>query len=73
MSCAILAKELGTSKDSASRALRELQSRGFAEQAKGASFNLKLRHCAEYRLTAFRCDLTGALAAKTFMRPKSEV
>ena len=73
MSCAILAKELGVSKDSAARALRELLFKGFIEQTKGASFNSKIRHCAEYRLAAFRCDLTGDLPTKTFMRWNPEI
>ena len=49
LSCAMLGEELRTSKDTAARALRELQNKGFLEQAKGASFNSKLRHCAEWR------------------------
>ena len=73
MSCAILAKELGLSKDSAARALRELLFKGFIGQTKGATFNSKIRHCAEYRLTAFRCNLTGDLPPKTFMLWKAKI
>ena len=58
----------GMSKVTARKALLELQDRGFVELAKQGAFSIKLRHAAEWRLTAFRDDVTGAPASKAFMR-----
>lgn len=68
MSARMLADGLGVSKDTAARKLHTLQEMGFLELVKQAGFNMKTRHCAEYRLTAFRCDVTGVMPSKAFMR-----
>lgn len=73
MSARMLADGLNVSKDTAARKIHILQERGFIERVKQASFTMKVRHAAEYRLTAFRCDVSGALASKTFMRPRPEI
>lgn len=59
-------------KDTAKRALDELQALGFIECAVPGGFSLKVRHASEWRLTVARCDRTGAKASKTFMRWKPE-
>lgn len=51
----------------ASRALGELQERGFIECVKQGAFSLKLRHASEWRLLWQTCDVTGQLATKPFM------
>lgn len=67
LSSRILADRLRISKDTAARKLKILQDHGLIELAKPAAFNIKARHSAEYRLTAFRCDVTGRLPSKAFM------
>lgn len=73
MSARMLADGLNVSKDTAARKLRLLQSMGFIDLVKQAAFNMKVRHAAEYRLTAFSCNVSGALASKTFVRPNPEI
>lgn len=73
MSARMLADGLNVSKDTAARKIHILQERGFIERVKQASFSMKVRHAAEYRLTAFPCNVSGALASKTFMRGQPEI
>ena len=73
LSTKMLGEALHISKATASRCLKNLMRKGFIEQTKGAGFNCKVRHCSEWRLTAFRCDKTGALPSKTFMRWQPEI
>jgi DNA-binding transcriptional MocR family regulator len=73
ISARMLADGLGISKDTAARKLRILQEHGFIELVKQAAFSMKVRHAPEYRLTAFRCDVTGALPSKAFMRWQPEI
>lgn len=68
-----LADSLGVSKDTASRAIRDLIERGLVELVNQGAFNIKACHSSEYRMTAFRCDVTGALPSKTFMSWQSEI
>lgn len=63
-----LAEALHISKATASRSLSNLLNKGFIELVKVSSFHYKIRHCPEYRLTAFPCDVTNALPSKAFMR-----
>ncbi len=67
-SARMMAERLGTGKATASRAILELEAHGFVETAQASSFQNKIRMAAEYRLAAFMCDKTGALASKGFMR-----
>lgn len=73
ISARLLGDRLGMNKATASRAILELQSKGFIEIARKSAFSVKLKECSEYRLTAFRCDVTGALPTKTFMRWQPEI
>lgn len=59
-------------KDTATRALDELQRLGFLECAVAGGFSRKVRHASEWRLTVARCDRTGARETKAFMRWRSE-
>ena len=68
-----IAASLGISKDTAGRAMQILEERGFIETVKRGAFSMKQRHASEFRLTAFRCDVTGALPSKKFMRWTPEI
>lgn len=67
-SLAEIADELGISKQTAMRALDKLQDHGFVVMMKQGAFRLKHRHATEWRLTEFRCDVTGAMPTKEFAR-----
>jgi hypothetical protein len=67
MSARRLAERLGCSPDTANRALHELDDIGFVDTMKIGSFSRK-RLASEYRLTFHRCDISGALPSKRFMR-----
>ncbi len=48
------------SRDTAARGLRELTEKGFVDVVKASGFNVKGdRLGTEYRLTLYRCDVTG--------------
>jgi hypothetical protein len=53
------------SKDTAARAMSRLQDRGFIVAMTKGRFDLK-RHATEWRLTEFKCDLTGQPASRDF-------
>lgn len=65
-----LANRLNCSKDSAARALRQLDDIGFIETTKLGVFRLRNRKASEYRLTWLPCHLTHTLPSKPFMRFK---
>jgi hypothetical protein len=68
LSARTLAHELNVSQSTARRALIELEDAGFIETAKIGAFARRNRKASEYRLTAYRCDVTGELPTKKFMR-----
>lgn len=68
-----IAASLGISKDTAARSLQMLEDHGFIETVKRGAFTMKQRHASEFRMTAFRCDVTGALPSKKFMHWKPEI
>ncbi len=68
-----IAASLGISKDTAARALQVLEERGFIDMVKRGAFNMKQRHASEFRMTAFKCDVTGTLPSKKFMKWKLEI
>jgi hypothetical protein len=55
-------------KDTAAKMFAILVERGFIECVVAGSFNYKVRHAAEWRLLDERCDKTGLLPTKAFMR-----
>ena len=57
----------GMAEGTARKALGELQDRGFIELATPGSFTTKVRHAAEWRVTAYPDDVTGELPSKAFM------
>jgi hypothetical protein len=68
LGCRELADELGMGRDTANRALDTLVEKGFIAKAKASAFNVKNRLVTEWRLTEYRCDVTGELPTKEFMR-----
>lgn len=61
------AAECALNKDTASRAFKELEARGFIEETRHGGLSKKTRIASEWRLTAFKCDLTGAFKTCAFM------
>ena len=55
-------------KDTATVAFRQLVEHGFLDCVTPGGFSRKVRHATEWRLTQYRCDVTGSLPAKTFVR-----
>lgn len=62
------AANLHISKSTAALALVKLQDRGFIVAEKRGTFNLKLRHASEWRLTEFASDVSKDIATKDFMQ-----
>lgn len=67
-----LAARLCCSKDTASKALIQLEENGFIETVKFGNFTRKNRKASEYRLTLFQCDLSNRRASKAFMQILSQ-
>jgi hypothetical protein len=61
-------------KDTAGKCLIHLVDVGFLECATPGGYSRKTPHAAEWRLTQYRCDRTGAVPSKAFLqwRPKSK-
>jgi len=55
-------------KDTATRALRGLQEKGFAVLITPGGFNRKIPHAAEWRLTEFHCDAGNVIPTNDFTR-----
>lgn len=68
LGCRELSDELNMGRDTARRALNKLLEVGFINKQKPSAFSLKNRAVTEWRLTEYRCDVTGELPTKTFMR-----
>jgi hypothetical protein len=62
------AERLNCSKDTAARAFRDLQRLGFLELSIQGAFHRKTSHASEWRLTLHKCDRTGQLPSKVFLR-----
>lgn len=65
-----LGERIGVHFTAAARAIRELENAGFLICVKASSFSQK-KLAAEYRLTHLRCDVTGDVATKEFMRHRA--
>lgn len=69
MGCREAAEVIGNaSKDTGKRSLDNLQAKGFITLTKPSGFNMKNRAATEWRLTEYKCDVTGELPTKAFMR-----
>ena len=62
------AKECGLANNTAHRAFNELIDLGFIEETRHGSLSRKTSIASESRLTAFKCDLTGAFKSVMFMQ-----
>ena len=70
LSARTVSERLLISRATAARALSELVDKGFLEAVRAGGFNVKSgqRRSTEWRMTSYRCDVTGALPTKAFMR-----
>jgi hypothetical protein len=73
LSARVLGLELDCDKATASRALIRLEDTGFIECVTIGSFTRRNRKASEYRLTTFRCDVTGELPTKKFLRAPTTI
>ena len=62
------ARRCNINKDTACRAFHELAEHGFIECVTPGGFSRKVRHATEWRLTQYRCDVTGTLPSKAFAK-----
>jgi hypothetical protein len=62
------ATECNLAKNTAARALKELINLGFIEETRHGSLSRKTRIASEWRLTAFKCDLTNSPKSVLFMQ-----
>ena len=67
-----MAETLNVSKATAQRALKRLKERGFIVQMTKGAFSLKVRHASEWRLTEYKCDVTGSLASHEYRQWKKQ-
>ena len=70
MSARGLADALPISRQTGTRILNELANRGFIEVVRPGGFNVKAGEgrATEWRLTLYRCDVTGEPPSRAFMR-----
>jgi hypothetical protein len=61
------ASECNLAINTAARAFKELVDRGFIEERRHGGLSKKTRIASEWRLTAYKCDLTGEFKTCTFM------
>jgi len=66
-------KSLRIGLDTAARALRVLQERGFIVAMTKGGFICKVRRATEWRLTDFACDVTNVWATKDFSKWSPEI
>ncbi len=62
------ASECGIANNTANRCFKELVDLGFIVETRHGSLSRKTRTASEWRLTAFRCDLTETIASRLFMQ-----
>jgi hypothetical protein len=68
-----LAELANINKDTAGKCLGRLVDLGFVECATPGGFSRKTPHAAEWRLTQYKCDRTGAMGTKAFLRWRPEM
>jgi hypothetical protein len=66
------AERCNIARGTAGRAFVKLQERGFIELVTKGAFSLKSPHASEWRLTWWKCDVTGEPPSKQFMSWRSE-
>jgi MarR family len=68
MSVRTLARRCHLAPGTVTKALRELQDRGFIECVTRGSFNRKVQRASEWRLTWWACNVTGRPPEQPFMQ-----
>lgn len=68
LGCRELGDELNLGRTAANNVLNGLIEKGFIAKAKPSAFHVKNRAVTEWRLTEYRCDVTGELPTKEFMK-----
>jgi Fe2+ or Zn2+ uptake regulation protein len=68
----LIADKMNVAHQTVARSLSRLTTLGFLEVTARSSFSNKCRKASEYRLTHLRCDRTGKLPTKQFMRPTAD-
>ncbi|WP_051376937.1 hypothetical protein [Agrobacterium tumefaciens] len=68
LGCRELADDINMGRDTANRSLDGLMEKGFIVKTKASAFHVKNRAVTEWRLTEYKCDVTGELPTKEFMR-----
>lgn len=63
-----LADALHIGKNAAANSLKGLQEKGFVACLTKGAFSVKCQRASEWLLTEYKCDVTGELSRKTFMR-----
>ena len=61
------AERCNIAKDTASRAFKDLEERGFVDCVTRGAFSRKSMHATEWRLTWWPCDVAGELPSKRFL------
>jgi len=72
LSCRDAGDRLQIGKSSAARAFEKLQSNGFIAVAKQGAFSVKLKVATEWRLTEYKCDVTGELPTREWQNWRPE-
>ncbi|WP_192384094.1 hypothetical protein [Mesorhizobium silamurunense] len=66
------ADALGIGKNAVSMSFSNLQSKGFVAVVTKGAFSVKVKRATEWLLTEYKCDVTGELPRKDFMRWRPE-
>jgi len=66
--CREAAELFRVGKTTAARSFQNLEDKGFIVVTKRSGFNVKGRASTEYRLTEYKCDITGKLPTKEFTK-----
>lgn len=68
MSCRDVGNLLKKSKNTGNKVLNGLDKHGFIKRTVPSAFNVKYRLANEWRLTEYRCDVSGNLPSRDFTR-----
>jgi hypothetical protein len=61
------ASDCRLNRKTAGRAFKELVEAGFTEETRHGTLSRKTRVASQWRMTAYKCDLTGSLSSNLFM------
>lgn len=72
LSCRDAAARLNVGKSTAERAFNKLQANGFIAVVKQGAFSVKHKVATEWRLTEYKCDVTGELPTREWQNWRPE-